>query len=291
MTEADLSGKLMVVTGANSGIGYQTALALARMGATIAMFCRSPDKGEAARERLAEDSSTAPELFICDFSEPASIREAAACFRSAHDRLDVLVNNAGGYQPERRENSLGHELTFAVNHLGYFLLTHLLLPPLRAAAPSRIVSVASTAHRRGIIDFEDLQRTRRAFTGMAAYSDSKLANILFNRELARRLEGSGVTANCLHPGVVRTEFGQDEPGWMNRLFRLVSPFFLSAEDGASTSVHLAAAPEVTEQSGHYWVRRRIARPRSKAEDDKVARRLWAVSEELVGLSPSEHLSD
>ena len=116
MTEADLSGKLMVVTGANSGIGYQTALALARMGATIAMFCRSPDKGEAARERLAEDSSTAPELFICDFSEPASIREAAACFRSAHDRLDVLVNNAGGYQPERRENSLGHELTGHAGH-------------------------------------------------------------------------------------------------------------------------------------------------------------------------------
>lgn len=284
----------VAVTGANSGIGLATCRALLQAGARVLMVCRSAERGAAARDRLAEETGAAPELFLLDLSEPDSVRAGAASLLAAHPRLDVLVNNAGAYLPERRENSLGQELTLAANHLGPFLLTHLLLPALQAAPAGRIVNLSSVAHAQGTIDLADLQRTRRPYVPLAVYADSKLANIHFTRELARRLaadpDRSHITANAVHPGVVNTGFAQDEPGILQRLFALVRPLFLSADKGADTSVYLALDPGVQGVSGEYFVRRRPRPPARHARDAELARRLWEASEALVSLRPEERLA-
>ena len=280
-----MHGKTVIVTGSSSGIGLVTACELARMGARVAMICRPGPHVEEARRRVeaAAGNPSRIELLSADLSSQASVRSVAAEFLRTHDRLDVLVNNAGLYLPDRRLTVDGLEATFATNHLGPFLLTRLLLDLLSASAPARIVCVSSEAHRVGRIAFDDLQGEER-FRGMRAYAQSKLANLLITRELARRLAGTGVTANSLHPGVVRTGFGHDAGGFMNWGTRLVSRFMITPEEGARTSIHLASSSLVENVTGLYFAKCKTRTPAAAARDDAVGRRLWDVSERLVGLA-------
>jgi NAD(P)-dependent dehydrogenase (short-subunit alcohol dehydrogenase family) len=287
-----MEGKTVVVTGGNSGIGFETAAALAGMGARVLVTARNADKGRAAvaavTQRLAGVGSV--QLVVFDLGDLASVRRGAAEILEQAPTLDVLVNNAGLVLTERAETVDGYEATFAINHLGPFLLTNLLLDRLRASSPARIVNVASNAHggaRHGM-PFDDLQSTRR-YRGMRVYGQSKLANILFTLELARRLAGTGVTANSLHPGTVRTGYGHDGDarGFLAFGIKISSPFFLSPAKGARTSVYLASSPEVDGVSGEYFVKCRPHQPRRWAQDADAATRLWQVSEQLVGLAPRD----
>jgi len=283
-----MTGKTVVVTGGNSGIGLETAAALAGAGARVLITARDRARGEAAlgelRRRGRRDDA---ELAVFDLGDLASVRAGAAELLDRCERLDVLVNNAGVVLSDRRESADGHEATFAINHLGPFLLTQLLLERLKASAPARIVNVASTAHKgaRHGLDFDDLQ-SRRGYGGMQVYSKSKLANIYFTSELSRRLAGTGVTANCLHPGTVATGYGRDgdSTGFLAFGLKVIKPFILTAEQGARTSVFLASSPEVAGVSGGYFVKCKARTPSKAAQDDDAARRLWKVSEELVAAS-------
>ena len=282
---ADMTGKTVIVTGANSGIGLETALALARAGARVAITARHAGRGQAAMEDLRRRSgSESVELVVFDLGELASVRAGAEEILRRLERIDVLVNNAGIVLSDRRATPDGIEATFAVNHLGPFLLTQLLLERLKASAPARIVNVASTAHkgaRRGL-DFGDLQSERR-YSAMSVYAKSKLANIYFTIELARRLAGTGVTANCLHPGTVATGYGRDGDthGVLTFGLKLIKPVILTAAQGARTSVYLASSPAVEGVSGEYFIRCRRRRPSKVAGDPEAALRLWEVSEKLI----------
>ena len=285
----DMQGKTVVVTGGNSGIGLETSQALAGMGARVIVTARNADKGRAAVARIVQrlDGQPQVQLVVFDLADLSSVRRGADEILEQAPRLDVLVNNAGIVLSERRETVDGYEATFATNHLGPFLLTNLLLDRLRASAPARIVNVASTAHnaaRKGI-PFDDLQSTGR-YRGMRVYGESKLANILFTLELTRRLEGSGVTANALHPGTVRTGYGADGDarGLLALGLKISQPFFLSPEKGARTSIYLASSPEAEGITGQYFVKCKPTKPRRWAQDAEAAQRLWQVSEELVGLA-------
>ncbi len=299
MTASSLmQGRTCMVTGTSRGIGKATAAALAGMGAHVVLVCRDRERGEAAQGEIrARSSSETVELIIADLSSQRQIRQLAADFRSKHDRLHVLVNNAGTFESGRSETEDGLEATFAVNHLAPFLLTNLLLPVLVASAPSRIVTVSSAGHGYGTkINFDDLQGERR-YGGMRSYSQSKLANVLFTYELARRLEGSGVTAHCVHPGAVDTGFLRYKSvlGVVLRALMVTArPFLLNAEQGAATSVYVASSPEVDSVTGRYFKKQEIAgwpmgfnapvravRSSKQSYDESVARRLWQVSEELT----------
>ena len=276
-----LSGKTCIVTGANTGIGKETALGLAKLGATVVMVCRDHERGEAAlREIKQRSSNDRVELMICDFSSQNSIRQFASGFKQRYDRLDVLVNNAGVVFRERSMTEDGLESTFAINHLGYFLLTNLLLDVLKRSAPSRIVNVASTGHRFGKLDI-NAWPTGREYSTFGAYANSKLANVLFTYELARRLEGTGVTANCLHPGGVGTNLFRGLPKFMQALIKLVT---ISPERGARTSIYLASSPEVAGVTGKYFARRRQQKSSEASHNEEAAHHLWEVSEELTGLN-------
>ena len=280
---AQLAGKHVMVTGATRGIGLETALGLARMGASVALVARSRDRGEACLEAVRRASTHgAPSLFLADLASLSQVRRLAADLAAALPRLDVLVNNAGALHARRRVTEEGHEMTFAVNHLAAFLVTNLLLPKLRASAPARVVTVASEAHRRARLDLDDLE-SERGYGGMAAYCRSKLENVLFANELARRLAGAGVTSNSLHPGVVATGFGRNDPGWFSILVTLARPLLLTAEQGARTSIHVASAPELASTTGVYFKDSRPARPSAAALDGASQRRLWEVSARMVGL--------
>jgi NAD(P)-dependent dehydrogenase (short-subunit alcohol dehydrogenase family) len=282
-----MNGKTVVVTGGNSGIGLETASALAGMGARVLVTARNADRGRTAVAQIAERTEGAEvQLVVFDLADLSSIRRGAAEILEQAPRLDVLVNNAGLVLTERQVTVDGFEATFATNHLGPFLLTNLLLDRVVSSAPARVVNVASTAHnsaRKGI-PFDDLQ-SERHYRGMRVYGQSKLANILFTLELARRLEGTGVTANSLHPGTVRTGYGADGDarGFLSFGLKIARPFFLSPEKGSRTSVYLASSPEVDGVSGQYFVKCKSRTPRKWARDPEAARRLWQVSEELVGL--------
>lgn len=277
-----MAGKVCLVTGANSGLGRATAAELARLGATVVMVCRNAGRAEPVRQAIRRETGNNDiDLLIADLSSQQSIRELAATFRQRYDRLHVLVNNAGAIFLHRETTVDGLEATFALNHLGYFLLTNLLLDRLLASAPARIVSVSSGAHSTGRIDFADLQAERRYFV-WRAYSQSKLANILFTAELARRLEGTGVTANCLHPGFVRSSIAADTA--LGRFaFGLLKPFSTPAEKAAKTPVYLATSPEVEGVTGKYFANQRPVRPSQLSMDPELARRLWQVSAELTHL--------
>jgi len=280
-TAADLSGKTCVVTGASSGIGKAAAAALATMGARVVLVCRDAGRGEAARVEIAQRAaSDSVDLLVADLSSQAEVRRLAGEIRGRYERIDVLLNNAGAVNVRRTTTVDGIETTLAVNHLAYFLLTDELLGVLRESAPSRVVNVSSAAHVRARLDFDDLQGEGR-YGGMRAYGQSKLANVLFTFELARRLAGTRVTANCLHPGVVATGFGHNTPGAFNVLLTLIRPFLLDAERGAETSIYVAASPEVAGVTGEYFAKCRPARTSPVARDEAVAERLWQVSEELT----------
>jgi NAD(P)-dependent dehydrogenase (short-subunit alcohol dehydrogenase family) len=276
-----MTGKICIVTGANTGIGKETALGLAKLGATVVMVCRDRERGEAALREIKQKSrNDRVELMICDFSSQNSIRQFASGFEERHDRLDVLVNNAGVVLRERSMTEDGLENTFAINHLGYFLLTNLLLDVLQKSAPSRIVNVASTAHKYGRLDI-NAWVTGRDHSTFGAYANSKLANVLFTYELARRLEGTGVTANCLHPGGVGTNLFRGLPKFMQALIKLVT---ISPERGARTSIYLASSREVEGVTGKYFARRRQQKSSEASHNEEAARRLWEVSEELTSSS-------
>jgi NAD(P)-dependent dehydrogenase (short-subunit alcohol dehydrogenase family) len=277
-----------LVTGATTGIGLATAEGLARAGAHVIIGARTPARGEAARDRVATATgSDRLEVAVADLSVQAEVRRLAEEIARTHDRLDVLVNNAGMVATHRQETADGIELTWAVNHLAPFLLTNLLTELLVASAPSRVVTVASDAHAGAHLDLDDPQYARRRYRTMAVYGQSKLANILFTVELARRLEGTGVTANCLHPGLVGSDFGSRSGGLFSLGWRIMRPFVLSPERGARTSVHLATSPEVAGVTGRYFVRSRTAEPSQAARDAGLARRLWELSERMTGLTPAE----
>jgi NAD(P)-dependent dehydrogenase (short-subunit alcohol dehydrogenase family) len=279
----DLAGKTIVVTGATSGIGLHAADALWARGAGLVLVGRDPAKGRAVRDRLAARRGGAePMLVYGDLSSLRELRRVADEIARRAPRIDVLVNNAGAIFTRFATTAEGLERTFALNHLGYFLLTARLLDRLRASAPSRIVNVASEAHRGATLDFADLQN-RQAYSGWNAYRRSKLANILFTRALARRLEGSGVAANCLHPGFVASRFG-DNNGPLFRLgFGLAKLFAIAPPQAAERIVHLVVAPEGGLNAGGYFVDRRRAEPSPAARDDAAAERLWAESERLAGI--------
>jgi NAD(P)-dependent dehydrogenase (short-subunit alcohol dehydrogenase family) len=279
-----MAGKTVLVTGATQGIGLAAAKAIAALGARLVITARDEARGRAAAAEVdaAASTGTTTELVMADFSSMQSIRAAAAAVSERCARLDVLLNNAGAVYSERRESADGLELTFATNHIGYFLFTNLLLELLRRSAPARIVNVASAAHRvaKGVA-WDDLER-RRGYHGFRVYGETKLMNVLFTRELARRLEGSGVTANCLHPGVITSGFGKNARGLLGWATRHLGPLFLTGvEKGARTSVYLCTAPEVAGVSGRYFARCREARPTRHARDDEAARRLWELSARLV----------
>lgn len=279
-----MSGKVCLVTGATSGIGEITARALAQQGANVTIVGRRQERCDATLERIRQVVPSAElDAIVADLSSQAEVRRLAVRFRERQGRLDLLLNNAGGMFFERRETVDGIEQTLALNHLAYFLLSHLLLDLLKATAPARIVNVASQAHtfvRR--IDLGDLERPRH-YRGLRAYSQSKLANLLFTLELARRLEGTGVTVNALHPGFVATNIfaANGVPGWVMR--QSARWFAITPEQGAETSIYLASSPEVATISGRYFYRRRPIAPSSLAQDADLARELWERSAALTGL--------
>ena len=282
-SEGPLNGKVCVITGASSGIGKAAALALARLGADVILVCRDKSRGEAA---LAAVSSVAErsirQLEIADLSSLREVRDLAGRLARL-DRLDVLINNAGLVLADRRVSADGFEYTFALNHLAPFLLTNLLREKLVASAPARVITVSSAAHRAARLDFGDLQLTRN-FNGWRAYANSKLANIAFTTELARRLAGTGVTANCVHPGTVNTGFGRDGSALLRFGLGLGRRFLLSAGQGADTVVYLASSPDVEGATGGYYVKRKRRAPSAAASDPATARRLWEISAELTGLA-------
>ena len=276
----NMNGKVCVITGANSGIGQVTATELARLGARVVMVCRNRARGEAALAEVKQATGNIQvELMLCDLSSQADIRRFADEFKATHDRLDVLLNNAGVYLRKRETTVAGIEMTFAVNHLAYFLLTNLLLDVLKRSAPSRVVCVSSDAHKHGHINFDDLQG-EESYSGVKAYCHSKLANIVFTRELSKRLAGTRVTANCLHPGAVATGIFRALPKPIEAIIKLLT---ISPEKGAQTSVYLASSPAVEQVTGKYFVRSAEAQPSTEALDDTIAARLWAVSEQLTSL--------
>jgi retinol dehydrogenase 14 len=277
---ANMTGKVCMVTGANSGIGKETAKGLAKLGANVIMVCRNRERGQQALNEIkATGGGGNIELMLCDLSSQKSVRGLAADFEKSHARLDVLVNNAGLMNRYRSETVDKLEATFAVNHLGYFLLTNLLLDVIRRSAPARVINVASATHKFGAIDFDDLQNEKR-YRAFGAYSDSKLANVLFTYELARRLEGTRVTANCLHPGGVATNIFHTLPKAMEALIKLVTK---GPEKGAETSLYLASSPEVEGVTGKYFVKKSATRTSASSYNEDTARRLWDVSAKLTGL--------
>jgi NAD(P)-dependent dehydrogenase (short-subunit alcohol dehydrogenase family) len=247
---------------------------------------RDEARGQAAVAEIRQETGNeGVHVLVCDVSSQADIRRLAAAFKGKFDRLHVLVNNAGAMIGDRRLTVDGIESTLATNHLAYFLLTELLLDTIKASAPARVVSVASEVHRGAPLDLDDLQFERRAYSMWPAYGCSKLANVLWNAELARRLEGSGVTANCLHPGVVGSNIGATTgPAWMRIGIKLIRPFVLTPEKGALTSIYLATSPEVEKVTGKYFNKKKPVDTSREATDPETARKLWAASEALVAKS-------
>ena len=287
MPLASMSGEICIVTGANSGIGKETALGLAQIGARVVMVCRNAEKGEAALEEIRRESgSSQVDLLIADMSSQASVRALAEQIRQKYPRLDVLVNNAGGAAPARTLSADGIEMTLAINHLGAALLTLLLLDLLKASAPSRIVNVSSSEAQAARLDTNDLQFERRKYRGIAAYRQSKLLMNAFTFELARRLAGTGVTANCLHPGAVATNIWNPDlllPPIGKLIVAVLKPFLLNSKQGAAVSLYLATSPEVAQVSGEYFVKSKPAKSNPLSRDPKLMAEVWLCTEKMTSL--------
>ncbi len=284
-TVPSLIGKTILITGATSGIGLEAAIVFAAAGAHTIIVGRNPAKTATVLTQIKQRAESAiVEALVCDFSSQDAIRQLATEFCSRYRRLDVLVNNAGTVYARRRLTADGIEATFAVNHLGYFLLTHLLRDLIVASAPARIVNVASTAHYRGTLDFNDLG-FEHGYAIMKAYARSKLANVLFTRELAQRLAGTGVTVNAVHPGVVATHIWDGAPAWTQPLFAFAKRvFMISPAQGAATIVYLATHPDMANVSGRYFEKNRPRAPSKPARNDELAAHLWAESARLTGIA-------
>jgi NAD(P)-dependent dehydrogenase (short-subunit alcohol dehydrogenase family) len=281
-----MQGKAVVLTGGTSGIGEAAALKLAKMGARLVLVVRDASRAEVTLKRLQKVSPATPHTtHLADLSLVAGTQRVAREIALAEPRIDVLINNAGLICARRQVTADGYELTFATNHLAYFVLTHGLLATLRAAGPARIVNTASEVHRSAKLDFSDLQ-SERGYNGFDAYAKSKLANILFTSELARRLSGSGVTANSLHPGVVASRFGlpREGQGGDPSSARFLSAHGISPEEGAETIVYLASAADAAKASGQYFNRCQAVTPSKEAQDRAVAMKLWEESERLGGIN-------
>ena len=275
-----LDGRVALVTGATNGIGQVTAREFARMGARTLIVARDPGRGEAVAREIRDGTGATVEVLVADLSSREEVARVAGEARERAGRLDLLVNNAGAIFAERRTSADGVEMTLALNHLAYFLLTLELLPLLEAAPEARVVNVSSMAHERGAIDFDDLQGERR-YGMWKAYAQSKLANVLFTRELSRRLRGSRITANALHPGAVASGFGRNHPGFFGRLVAIGAPFLASPEKGARTTLHVATDPALRGVTGKYFSGCREKAPSRAASDDDTALRLWQISEAMT----------
>jgi retinol dehydrogenase 14 len=271
-----------MITGANSGIGFIAAREIARMGASVILVCRDTEKGKIALEEIKKETGNQSiELMIADFSSLDSVRKLAQDFKKTHQNLHVLINNAGLIMGKRVVTSDGMETTFEVNYLSHFLLTNSLLDVLKNSAPSRIVNTTSDAHFSGKMDFDDLQE-ERSYGAMKSYCQSKLAQVLFTHELAEKLKGTGVTSNCVHPGAVRTRWG-DEAGALGIGIRLARPFMLSPEKGAETLIFVATSNEIEGVTGKYFTKKRVKDSSKESYSDEEAEKLWEISLKLSKL--------
>ncbi|HVU19710.1 MAG TPA: SDR family oxidoreductase [Rhizomicrobium sp.] len=278
-----MAAKTIVVTGGTSGIGEVAAVELATQGARIVLIARDPERAGITLSKLRNANPAAQHVsHLADLSRIAEMKRVSREIAQAEPEIDVLINNAGALFGKRQVTEDGLEMTFAVNHMAYFVVTNELLPNLKSGA--RIVSTASDAHQGAKLDFSDLQSEKK-YSGFSVYGRSKLCNILFNRELARRIDGTGVTANCLHPGFVATRFGDNSGGMFQTIIKLGKPVgAISPEKGAETIVYLASSPEVEGKSGGYYYKKKIATPTREAQNDADARRLWDVSAKLAGMA-------
>ncbi|MCC6895374.1 MAG: SDR family oxidoreductase [Anaerolineae bacterium] len=281
-----MPGKTVLISGATNGIGKVAAAELAQKGAQVVIIGRNATKtAETVREIQAASGNPDVHALVADLSSMAEVRRVAGEFKQKFPRLDVLLNNAGGVFSTRQETVDGYEMTFALNHLSYFLLTNLLLDRLKANAPSRIVNVASDAHGMARLDFDDLQSKHNyGMGGFRSYSQSKLMNIMFTYELARRLAGTGVTANVLHPGFVNTGFGRNNSGLMRVAMNVATLFALKPTDGAKTSVYLASSPDAAHVTGKYFDKSKPHQSSAVSYDEAAQKRLWAISEQMTGIS-------
>jgi NAD(P)-dependent dehydrogenase (short-subunit alcohol dehydrogenase family) len=283
-----IEGKTCLVTGSTSGIGKEIAAGLAKMKANVVLVGRNKAKCQATMEEIWRTASSIVtdksriSYLLADLSSQASIRQLASEFLDNYESLDVLINNAGVFLSRRFTTVDNIEYTFAVNHLAPFLLTNLLYEKMKASSPSRIITTSSVAHRGARINFDNLQFERGRYNGLEAYRQSKLANILFTKELARRSRGSGVTSNCFHPGGVRTNLVQNNPWYYRLIWTIINPFLVSPKKGAGTAIYLASSSKVAEISGEYFVNRRPIHLSGLADDKDAADRLWKISEELTG---------
>ncbi|UZR95757.1 SDR family oxidoreductase [Chondrinema litorale] len=272
-----------LITGANSGIGKETAIQLAKKGFEIVIMCRNKEKAEAARAEISNVSKHNVGLIICDLAFQQSIQNAAKEFKAKYDKLDVLINNAGFIAASYGKTKDGFEQTFGVNHLGAFLLTNLLIDVLKSTENAKVITVSSEAHRYAVFDENNLQM-EKGYGNMKAYCSSKLCNVMFARELAKRLKGTSVTSYSLHPGVVASNFATEMSGVLGVLFRMVSPFMISNKEGAETSVFLATNDEVRKLNGHYFKKKKSIKPIKNALNDEYCKRLWQISEKMTGLN-------
>jgi retinol dehydrogenase 14 len=282
-----MAGKIVLITGGTGGIGKATAIGLATMGARVGITGRDLARAEqAAADIRTASGNPAVDAFAADMTSQAEVRRLAAAVVNAYPRLDVLINNVGGFWAHRHPTADGLERTFALNHLASFLLTNLLLDRLKASAPARVVTVSSGAQSMGRIDFDDLQGARN-YSGQRAYNQSKLANVMFTNELARRLEGTGVTATAVHPGVVRTNFGAEDQAWFFALIsRAVRPLLKTPAQGAETPIYLASSPDMDGVTGQFFANRKPKTANRVAYNTGLTARLWQVSADLVGMTPA-----
>ncbi|MFA6923755.1 MAG: SDR family oxidoreductase [Bacteroidales bacterium] len=278
-----MKGKIVLITGATSGIGEATAMALAKMQATLVLVARDKNKAiETVEEIKSESKNPNVEYLLCDLSSLSSVRQLAAEFKNKYNRLDVLINNAGLILSKRETTIDGFEKTLAVCHLAHFLLTNLLLDTIKSSKPSRIINVSSVAHLMGHIDFDDLMFEKK-YSSAKSYGQAKLANVLFTKKLAEKLEGTEVTVNSVHPGGVNTKFDRDLKGFYKFAWSSFKPFLLTPEKGAETSIYLASSPEVDGVSGEYFAKKKIKRTSKESYDSEIADKLWKVSEKFAGL--------
>ena len=275
--------RVCIVSGGNSGIGFELCRGMANAGFHVVMVSRGKERGAPALKKLEAEFGDSVEMMLCDMSDLANISKLHAEFSAKFDRLDVLLNNAGAMWGRREKTVQGHEMTFGVNHLGYFVMTKTFLPLLKATEGSRIINTSSEAHRMANLNLKNLNSEKKYYSQWQTYGNSKLCNILFTRELARKLVGTGVTTHCFHPGVVRTRFGSGSRGPMRLFWPLFRPFMINSRKGASTGLHLALSEDAVKSTGEYWISSKRNQGNRHARNDSNASRLWEVTEEMLNV--------